>query len=37
MKRFSVSGGENLVDVSGLENGVYTLRIGSDTQKIIIE
>ena len=37
MKRFSVSGGENLVDVSGLENGVYLMRIGSDTQKIVIE
>ncbi len=37
MKRFSVSGGENLVDVSGLESGMYTLRIGSDSQKIIIE
>ncbi len=37
MKRFSVSGGENLVDVSGLENGVYSMRIGSDIQKIIIE
>jgi hypothetical protein len=37
MKRFSVSGGENLVDVSELENGVYLMRIGSVTQKIIIE
>ena len=37
MKRFRVSGGENLVDVSELDNGMYTLRIGSDTQKIIIE
>ncbi len=37
MKRFMVTGGENLVDVSGLENGMYTLRIGSDSQKIIIE
>jgi hypothetical protein len=37
MKRFSVSGGENLVDISELENGVYSMRIGSVIQKIIIE
>ena len=37
MKRLRITGGENLVDVSELENGVYSMRIGSDTQKIIIE
>ena len=37
VKRFRVTGGENLVDVSGLDNGMYTLHIGSDIQKIIIE
>jgi hypothetical protein len=32
-----VTGGEKLVDVSGLINGMYMMRIGSDIQKIIIE
>jgi hypothetical protein len=37
VKRFTVTGGENLVDVSELESGVYIMCLGSETQKIIIE
>jgi hypothetical protein len=37
VRRFTVTGGENLVEVSELESGVYMMRIGTDTQKIIIE
>ena len=35
MKRFSVSGGENLMDVSGLENGIYFIQIDSEICKLI--
>ncbi len=37
VKRFTVTGGENFMHVSELESGVYMMRIGSNTQKIIIE
>ena len=35
MKRFRVSGGENLVDISGLENGIYLIQIDSEICKLI--
>ena len=35
MKRFRVSGGENLVDISGLENGIYLIQIDSEIYKLI--
>ena len=34
LRRFVVTGGENLVDVSGLESGSYQLKIGKQLQKI---
>jgi len=33
--RFTVSGGENLVDVSGLECGIYMMQINSQISKLI--
>lgn len=35
VRRFSVSGGENLVNISGLKNGIYLIQIDSQIWKII--
>jgi hypothetical protein len=35
VKRFTISGGENLVNVSTLETGSYLLKIGTQLQKIM--
>ncbi|MFM7662530.1 MAG: T9SS type A sorting domain-containing protein [Bacteroidota bacterium] len=35
VQRFTISGGENLVDVSELENGSYFIKIGIQLQKFI--
>lgn len=37
MKRFSVSGVENILDVSDLNKGIYLLKIGEEIRKISIE
>ena len=35
VKRFSVSGGENLVDVSELDNGIYFIQMDTEIYKLI--
>jgi hypothetical protein len=37
MRRFTVTGGENLVYVSDLNKGIYLLKIGEEIRKISIE
>jgi hypothetical protein len=35
VRRFSISGGENMVNVSTLETGSYLVKIGTQLQKIM--
>jgi hypothetical protein len=35
VKRFLVSGGENLVDVSELDNGIYFIQMDTEIYKLI--